>query len=79
MKKRYWIIDDATSATGVYDADELPEGATEAEAIEATRRAWDRLTEKDQERRDAFYLVCAPEGDEGMPDLDAGSEILTLK
>ena len=84
MKNYYWLIDDATTDAGVEDETRL-EASTKEEAIYEADLAWRHLTRREQEKRDAFYVIWGPELEEEeyfpdhFPDQDKAKFIYDFK
>lgn len=59
---KYVLIDDATSKAGICEAGLILE-KTDAQARKSAKLTWECLSEYDQNRRDAFYLLKMKDAD----------------
>ena len=78
MENYFWLIDNATTPSGVMDEIKI-EASTKEEAIRQANIAWSRLTLREQKKRDAFYICYAPEIEEDVPDLDRAEIVHDFK
>lgn len=60
----WFIIDDLTTKRAVLDVSRC-EAQTKDEAILEAKRIWNALSAHDQQQRDAFYVCCADEDNDG--------------
>lgn len=77
-KKFFWVVDDNTTARGLFDAKKL-DTQDKGQALWEAEKEWTCLTRKEQKERDAFYLAYGPEDEIGDVDLNEADVIKEFK
>jgi hypothetical protein len=78
MDKRWWLIDDCTTAAAACWEQPL-QVETKEEAVKEARRRWESLTKHDQDKRDNFYVCLCRYDEEGLIDLETMEECENIK
>ena len=76
--KHYYIIDDRTTHGGAMFEDRINAESKE-DAVLIARVTWEKLSEYDRKRCDAFYLGYAEETEDGVIDYDTLDVVETFK
>lgn len=76
--KKWFLIDDCTTASATIDEAQLAAN-TKDEAIAEARIKWEKLSDHDRNRRDAYYICLAVMNEDGAIDLDTATDYFEFK